>query len=153
MKQMIWKLIKFSVIALVILALVGLVFGLVTGIGWSWWVGFFILLGLVGLALGFVLLRKIFIRRRERRFVQQVIEQDDAYRTTLDDKEKEGAKQLQEKWKEAMAALRTSRLRKYGNPLYVLPWYLVIGESGSGKTTAIQSAGLSSPLLEYTRTP
>jgi type VI secretion system protein ImpL len=152
MKQMIWKLIKFSLIAVVILALVGVVFGLVAGIGWSWWVGFFILLGLLGLALGFVLLKKIFIRRRERRFVQQVIEQDDAYRTTLSDKDKEGAKELQEKWKQAMAALRRSHLKKYGNPLYVLPWYLVIGESGSGKTTAIQSAGLSSPFAEVSRT-
>ncbi|MGD9229017.1 MAG: type VI secretion protein IcmF/TssM N-terminal domain-containing protein, partial [Desulfobacterales bacterium] len=152
MKQLIWKLFKFALIAVGILALVGLVFGLVASIGWSWWVGVFVLVGLLGLALGLVLLRKIFIRRRERRFVQQVIEQDEAYRTTLSDKDKEGAKELQEKWKQAMAALRRSHLKKYGNPLYVLPWYLVIGESGSGKTTAIQSAGLSSPFAEVSRT-
>ena len=152
MKQVIWKLIKSFGITVVILALVMLVFGLVASLGWAWWVGVFILLGLLGLVLGFVLLRKVFIRRRERRFVQQVIEQDDAYRTTLGDKDKEGAKELQEKWKQAMAALRRSHLKKYGNPLYVLPWYLVIGESGSGKTTAIQSAGLSSPFAEVSRT-
>jgi len=35
-----------------------------------------------------------------------------------------------------------------GNPLYVLPWYLVIGESGSGKTSAIRNAGLSSPITD-----
>ncbi len=149
---MIWKLSRSLLVTVVILALVGLVFGLVVSLGWAWWVGVFILLGLLGLVLGFVLLRKILIRRREQRFVQQVIEQDDAYRATLSDKENEGAKELQEKWKQAMAALRGSHLKKFGNPLYVLPWYLVIGESGSGKTTAIQSAGLSSPFAEVSRT-
>ncbi|MCP4295916.1 MAG: type VI secretion system protein ImpL, partial [Proteobacteria bacterium] len=45
-----------------------------------------------------------------------------------------------------------SHLRKHGNPLYVLPWYLVIGESGSGKSTAIGSARLSSTFAEVNRT-
>jgi type VI secretion system protein ImpL len=84
--------------------------------------------------------------------VQQVIQQDDAYHATLSGRDKEGARELQEKWKQAMAALRRSHLKKFGNPLYVLPWYVVIGESGSGKTTAIQSAGLSSPFAEVSRT-
>jgi type VI secretion system protein ImpL len=152
MKQMIWKLFKIFLFTVAILLFIGLVFWLVVSIGWAWWVGVFILFGLLGLALGFVLLRKIWIRRREQRFVQQVIEQDETYRATLSDRDKEGAKELQEKWKQAMTALRRSHLKKYGNPLYVLPWYLVIGESGSGKTTAIQSAGLSSPFAEVSRT-
>ncbi len=152
MKQMLWKLFKIFLFTVAILLFIGLVFWLVVSIGWAWWVGVFILLGLFGLALGFVLLKKIWIRRREQRFVQQVIEQDETYRATLSDRDKEGAIELQEKWKQAMTALRSSHLKKYGNPLYVLPWYLVIGESGSGKTTAIQSAGLSSPFAEVSRT-
>ncbi|HEX9024198.1 MAG TPA: type VI secretion protein IcmF/TssM N-terminal domain-containing protein, partial [Geobacteraceae bacterium] len=47
--------------------------------------------------------------------------------------------------------LRRSHLKKRGNPLYVLPWYLVMGESGSGKTTAISSARLSSPFLDVNK--
>ena len=50
-----------------------------------------------------------------------------------------------------MELLRDSYLRKRGNPLYALPWYLVIGESGSGKTSAIKNARLSSPLSEIAR--
>ena len=61
-------------------------------------------------------------------------------------KERDDLKELQDRWKEAIEALQASHLRKHGNPLYVLPWYMVIGESGSGKTTAISSARLSSPL-------
>ena len=149
---MIWKLLKIFLFTVAIIVIIGLVFWLVVSIGWAWWVGVFILFGLLGLALGLVLLKKIWIRRREQRFVQQVIEQDETYRAGLSGGDKEGAKELQEKWKQAITALRKSHLKKYGNPLYVLPWYLVIGESGSGKTTAIQSAGLSSPFTEISRT-
>jgi type VI secretion system protein ImpL len=146
------KILKVFLLVLAALIVVGLVFWLVLALGWTWWVGIFILLGLLGLVLILIVLRKILLRRREQRFVQQVIAQDEAFRKTLGDKEKEGSKELQDRWKEAITALRKSHLKKYGNPLYVLPWYMVIGESGSGKTTAIQSARLSSPFVEIRRT-
>jgi len=151
-QQMIWKILKIFLLVLAALLVIGAVFWIVLSIGWTWWVGVFILLGLLGLLLALILLRRILLRRREQRFVQQVIEQDQAYRKTLGDKEKEGSKELQDRWREAVTALRKSHLKTYGNPLYVLPWYMVIGESGSGKTTAIQSARLSSPFVEIRRT-
>ena len=114
--------------------------------------GFFLLLVLIGLGIGFLFFRKIWLRRREEKFVQQVIEQDESHLKTVSGKERDDLKELQNRWKEAIEALRRSHLRKYGNPLYVLPWYLVIGESGSGKTTAITSARLSSPFAEVSRT-
>ncbi len=129
-----------------------LVFGVVLSLNWPLWVGFFLLLILVGAVIGFLFFRKIMLRRREQRFVQQVIEQDESHLKALTGIEKDDLKELQERWKEAIEALRRSHLRKYGNPLYVLPWYLVMGESGSGKTTAINSAKLSSPFAEVNRT-
>lgn len=152
MKQVLLKLFKgFLVVSALLLAAL-LVCGLVLLIGWPWWVGFFVLLGLVGLALGGWVLRKFLKRRREQRFIHQIVAQDEAARAQLAPKEQDVAKELQARWKEAVEALRKSHLRKYGNPLYVLPWYMVIGESGSGKTTAIESARLSSPFSEVTRT-
>jgi type VI secretion system protein ImpL len=53
---------------------------------------------------------------------------------------------LQEHWKESLSLLKRSSLRKRGNPLYALPWFVVIGESGSGKTTAIRNSRLESPV-------
>lgn len=152
MKPLIIKILKVFLIVTLILFAVLLVFGLVLGIGWPWWVGFFVLTGLVGIGLGLVFLKKVLGRRREERFVNQVIEQDQHYLKTLGDKERKNSQELQDRWKEAMATLRKSHLKKYGNPLYVLPWYMVIGESGSGKTTAIKSARLSSPFAEVSRT-
>ena len=152
MKQHIIKILKVFLIVTLILFAVLLVFGLVLGIGWPWWVGFFILMGLLGIGVGIVFLKKVLGRRREQRFVNQVIEQDQHYLKSLGDKERKSSQELQDRWKEAMETLRKSHLRKYGNPLYVLPWYMVIGESGSGKTTAIKSARLSSPFAEVSRT-
>ncbi len=152
MKQILTIVFKgFLILTLLALAVL-LVFGLVLWIGWPWWVGFFMLVMVIGLILGLVVLRKVLGRRREQMFVHQVIAQDESMYQSMALQEKDTAKELQARWKEAIEALRKSHLRKFGNPLYVLPWYMVIGESGSGKTTAIQSAKLSSPFAEVSRT-
>ncbi|MDY6952201.1 MAG: type VI secretion protein IcmF/TssM N-terminal domain-containing protein, partial [Thermodesulfobacteriota bacterium] len=151
MKQLFLKILKAFVIIAALLVGVVLVFGIVLFLAWPWWVGFFVLLGFLGLWLSYLFFRRILLRRREQNFVHQIIAQDDSYLKGLGDKERVHSKELQGRWKEAMDALRHSHLKKYGNPLYVLPWYLVIGESGSGKTTAIKSARLSSPFAEVSR--
>jgi len=152
MKNTFLKVLKISLIVLAAILIILLVFGIVLSLNWPLWVGFFLLLILIGLGIGLLFVRKMWLRRREQRFVQQVIEQDESHLKTLTGKERDDLKELQERWKEAIEALRRSHLRKYGNPLYVLPWYLVMGESGSGKTTAINSAKLSSPFVEVLRT-
>jgi len=151
MNQGLSKILKIILIASAVLLAVLFVFGIVLIIGWPWWVGFFVLIGLLGLALALIFLKKIWIRRSEEQFVHQVIEQDNSHMSGLGDKEKEASKELQDRWKEAIDALKASHLKKQGNPLYVLPWYMVIGESGTGKTTAIQSARLSSPFTEISK--
>jgi len=126
--------------------------GLVLVLDWPWWVGGFILICIVGLCFGGFFLKKLWLRRKEQRFVQQVIAEDESHLQKLQGKERDEYQDLQNRWKEAVETLRRSHLKKQGNPLYVLPWYLVMGESGSGKTTAISSAKLSSPFVEVTRT-
>jgi type VI secretion system protein ImpL len=152
MKDLLRMLLKLFLYLAVTALIVVLVFGLVIFAGWPWWVGAFILIGLLGIVLAIVLARKIWSRRRERMFIHQIIQQDESMRKGMALKEQDSARELQARWKEAVDALRSSHLRKQGNPLYVLPWYMVIGESGSGKTTAIQSARLSSPFAQVSRT-
>ena len=52
--------------------------------------------------------------------------------------------QLRERFEEAVAALKGSR--RGGHSLYELPWYIIIGAPGSGKTTALLNSGLKFPL-------
>lgn len=129
------------------------VFGLVLAVGWPWWVGVFLLFVLAGVAAAGVAVRQIVVRRREERFVSQIVAQDEAALRTLEESERKRHGELADKFRQAVDSLRKSHLRKIGNPLYVLPWYMVIGESGSGKTTAIKSARLASPFAEMTQVP
>ncbi len=50
-----------------------------------------------------------------------------------------------------ITALKQSRLGDRGqNALYTLPWFMIVGPPGSGKTTALRHSGLNFPLLDAT---
>ncbi len=145
------KVLKVVLVCAGIALVALLVVGLVLVLNWPWWVAMFLLVLLAAGVVGWFIVRKLMARRREQAFVSEVISQDEAYLKSLSGKEKEEQSELQQRWKEAVETLKKSHLREKGNPLYVLPWYMVIGESGSGKTTAIGSARLSSSFAETTR--
>src|SRR5678816_334852 len=50
---------------------------------------------------------------------------------------------LRERFEEAIAGLKQQR--RGGHSLYDLPWYVIIGAPGSGKTTALLNSGLKFP--------
>jgi len=52
---------------------------------------------------------------------------------------------LKERMKDALATLKSSSGKKAGY-LYDLPWYVIIGPPGAGKTTALVNSGLKFPL-------
>jgi type VI secretion system protein ImpL len=52
--------------------------------------------------------------------------------------------QLRERFEDAVATLKQKR--RSGQSLYELPWYVIIGAPGSGKTTALVNSGLQFPL-------
>src|SRR3954463_4240111 len=58
---------------------------------------------------------------------------------------------LQARFKEALTVLRKARFKGRAGErqyLYQLPWYVIVGAPGSGKTTALINSGLKFPLEE-----
>jgi len=60
----------------------------------------------------------------------------------------ESPEEFQAKFLKALQTLKgLPQLKGREDPLYVLPWYLLIGEGQPGKTTALRGANLFSPLI------
>jgi type VI secretion system protein ImpL len=55
---------------------------------------------------------------------------------------------LNERFQEAVGVLRKSSSGAGAQSLYQLPWYIIIGPPGSGKTTALANSGLRFPLSD-----
>lgn len=145
---MLRKLFKFLLYTVLFVAFAAAMAAVVILMQWPWWVGAALAAGLLSLFFGLLFLKRYLLRLRERKFVQQVIAQDRSAIGQVPPHERRHLQEMQEKWKKAVDLLRQSNLKKKGNPLYVLPWYMVLGESGSGKTTAIKNARASAPVSE-----
>ncbi|MCL1916660.1 MAG: hypothetical protein FWG17_08175, partial [Desulfovibrionaceae bacterium] len=91
------------------------------------------------LLLGIVLARRISTRRRRRLQIQKIV--------TLDSDglpgDAPGGRLLENRWNRAVAIMRESYLGRRGNPLYALPWYMIMGKTGAGKSSSIRHSGLS----------
>lgn len=135
-------LVFLVVLGLVLLALLSWLF--VLYMQWPLWGSAAIFLGLLAVYFGLKAIRRFWVISRvktkllasERR-IQKTKQEGPAHQ-----------KALLDKWRNAIGKLKQSQLRRFGNPLYVLPWYMVMGESGSGKTTAITRSRLSPMLRE-----
>ncbi|OYV74227.1 MAG: hypothetical protein B7Z74_02640, partial [Deltaproteobacteria bacterium 21-66-5] len=108
------KALKIVLLVAAAILLVLLLFGLALAVNLPWWMGFVFTGLFAGFGTGALLLRKIGARRKEQSFVQQVIEQDEARIKTMSAREQTQEKELQERWKEAIASLQGSHLRKQG---------------------------------------
>ncbi|MBU1169344.1 MAG: hypothetical protein KKD44_07245 [Proteobacteria bacterium] len=142
------RAIKRLIIFLLILILLALPVAVALWAGRSLWAGLLVSGGFLCLLLLFFFIRALWLRRREKRFIDGILEQQTE---THEDKERQLSGELAKRWKEAVGELKKSQLKQKGNPLYVLPWYMLIGESGSGKTTAIKNSKLSATFTSQPR--
>ncbi|WP_298774180.1 type VI secretion protein IcmF/TssM N-terminal domain-containing protein [uncultured Shewanella sp.] len=146
MRKFLWTLLKVLFIIVLIVAVSGGVFYLVSLKEWPWWIGAAILSGIAGIVGLIYLIRVYVLRHRERAFVNRVVEYDNSLIESAKEENRLRQLQLQERWLEGVNTLRESRLKNLGNPLYVLPWFVVFGETDSGKSSAIYRSGLTSIL-------
>ncbi|MBX3249714.1 MAG: type VI secretion system membrane subunit TssM [Myxococcales bacterium] len=112
-----------------------------------WLAGALTLLLLVGVGL-YLGVRHLRARRASKQFESALAHQA---RSAADGLRPDVAAEIAEMATElerAVAALKTSKLGGGGQKaLYALPWYVLIGPPGSGKTTAIRNSGLHFPYL------
>ena len=96
-----------------------------------------------------ILIKKLIIYYRARAQVLRVLKQEHAERDAdLGMSPKQLTKNMVKGWNAAVKSLKKSHLKLRGDPLYVLPWYMVFGKPRSGKSTALKNAKLLSPAME-----
>ncbi len=116
---------------------------------------------LLGGALAWAAWRVVLARRGNRRVVEQLVAAPPPDKSAP---ESADLIAVRERFGKALTTLRSARFgasaeggatagwqrtlqnKLSGRYLYQLPWYLIIGAPGSGKTTALQNAGLQFPL-------
>ncbi|WP_193165781.1 type VI secretion system membrane subunit TssM [Microbulbifer hainanensis] len=87
-------------------------------------------------------------RRQNRALIDEIEESQDEAVDPDEARSREELGALSNRFREAMEVLRKARFKsERGNvSLYQLPWYIIIGPPGSGKTTALVNSGLEFPL-------
>jgi len=135
-----------------VVGIVLLVGGLVgAGVWWKWSVVTHLLV-IIGGLLGCVVIvgvQWLRARRSARRIEQSIQIQAQDQRQEAQAARQAEIDELRDRLEEAIATLNESDLGAGGwgeNALYVLPWYLMVGPPGVGKTTAIKHSGLNFPV-------
>ncbi|MET1254951.1 type VI secretion system membrane subunit TssM [Aliikangiella maris] len=99
----------------------------------------------IALIWGFANFRhKLKTEKSNKEIMDHMLDPGDA---ALDSTSKEEISYLQGRMQEALQILKNSKMSQ-GKNLYSLPWYIIIGPPGSGKTTALNNSGLNFPLKE-----
>ncbi|SEL28173.1 type VI secretion system protein ImpL [Stigmatella aurantiaca] len=135
--------------AIAVTSLVGLAWGAIAMLGMPP-----VLTGLV--ALGVLLLlasvrwivRKVRARKAAKKLEGALEAQAEEQRKTVRPDLQPELKAMQAEFTKAVEALKTSKLsRGRKDALAVLPWYLIVGPPGAGKSTALRNSGLKFPYL------
>ncbi|GAB5544727.1 MAG: type VI secretion system membrane subunit TssM [Sandaracinaceae bacterium] len=136
-----------------------IVAGIVVVLAWAAWLFipgmepfWFVPVGVTILAIAvlaaIVIARKIRARRAARELEKALAAQAaEQARSARPDMQAE-ILQMQQEFQKAIGALKTSKLARGGeNALYALPWQLIVGPPGAGKTTALRNSGLQFPYM------
>ncbi len=122
----------FTILGLIALSVVTWFVGPMIGLSLTWII---VIIATIWFIAFMVWLIRWMIRRRQARKLEEEVA------GAADD-----TPVLREKMQDAMETLKRTTGRKGSAGLYELPWYIMIGPPGSGKTTALVNSGLKFPL-------
>ena len=101
---------------------------------------------LIGIFLVLFVVQKMLAVRNAMRIEQQLKNQSGSQLSGADADKKAEIEALSSKFDESLEALKKTKGGK--SALFTLPWYVIIGPPGSGKTTALQESGLNFPAIQ-----
>jgi len=143
------KILKFFLYLLIITLISGVVIGGFLFLDRTIEEAVLALVVIFGIWITIIVVRKLIIRYRAKEQVKRILQAERAESASdLGMSAKELTKDLRKRWKKAIGALRKSQLKLRGDPLYVLPWYMVVGKPRSGKSTALKNSRLLSPEID-----
>ena len=89
-------------------------------------------------------------RRQNKELIGSIEESQEEAPNPDDERSQEELSAMSQRFREALMTLKKTRFKsRSGNrSLYQLPWYIIIGPPGAGKTTALVNSGLNFPLAE-----
>lgn len=93
---------------------------------------------------------KWLFERRQNQALLSSIEETESTGNPDEERSKEDVAAIASRFQEAMTTLKKSRFKsaRGSRSLYQLPWYIIIGPPGAGKTTALVNSGLDFPLAQ-----
>lgn len=135
--------------AIVITVLVGLTWGAISQLGTPPVPTGLVALGVLLLFAGIRwLVRKVRARKSAKKLEGALEKQAEEHLQTVRPDLQPELKAMQAEFAKAVEALKASKLsRGRKDALAVLPWYLIVGSPGAGKSTALRNSGLKFPYL------
>jgi type VI secretion system protein ImpL len=137
------------ILGIVCLALIAATWVAGTFLAWPLWVEVLVTVLVVLTGLGISLVSVLRARSKARALEQDMMKQAEQQAMQARPDRRGEIMELQLQVKRALDQLRSSKLGgQAGGPLYALPWYMIVGPPGAGKTTALLQSGLSFPVTD-----
>ena len=93
--------------------------------------------------------KKLLARRAAKKLENAIVQQASQQAMNARPERRAEIQDLQKKLQEGLSAIKTSKTGAGGKigaaALYAMPWYMIIGPPGAGKTTALKHSGLAFP--------
>jgi type VI secretion system protein ImpL len=95
-----------------------------------------------------IIFRKMAAARAAREIEKSLAKQAAAFAQNARPDQQADIEAMQAEFQKAVRALKSSRLARRGkDAMSALPWYMIIGPPGAGKSTALRNSGLQFPYL------
>jgi type VI secretion system protein ImpL len=116
---------------------------------WPLWLKILLTVLAVLMVVGWLVARRLRAMMKARALERELLKQAEQQALSARPDRRAEILELQVQMQRGLEALRQSRVGGGGgSALYTLPWYMIIGPPGAGKTTALKHSGLVFPYLD-----